>query len=112
MTFSDEPGIYLRGHFGIRLEDDMYITEDGAKLFTTPRPSLTHPFTGLAVQAAAPFGARERWFFLRSIWALPRGGEWHGARLFWFEHLGSRRNSENLASASSRFLAERIGDFA
>jgi Xaa-Pro dipeptidase len=45
MTFSDEPGIYLRGEFGIRLEDDMYITEDGAKLFTSPSPSLEHPFT-------------------------------------------------------------------
>ncbi|MCU1294042.1 MAG: hypothetical protein JWP08_2892 [Bryobacterales bacterium] len=44
MTFSDEPGIYLRGEFGIRLEDDMYITEDGAKLFTGPSPSLDHPF--------------------------------------------------------------------
>jgi Xaa-Pro dipeptidase len=44
MTFSDEPGIYLRGEFGVRLEDDMYITEEGAKLFTGPSPSLEHPF--------------------------------------------------------------------
>ena len=44
MTFSDEPGIYLRGEFGIRLEDDMYLTEDGAKLFTPQRPSLEEPF--------------------------------------------------------------------
>ncbi len=44
MTFSDEPGIYLRGEFGIRLEDDMYLTEDGAKLFTGPSSSLNHPF--------------------------------------------------------------------
>lgn len=44
MTFSDEPGIYLRGEFGMRLEDDMYITEDGAKLFTPQSPSLEHPF--------------------------------------------------------------------
>ena len=29
MTFSDEPGIYIRGEFGVRLEDDMYITEKG-----------------------------------------------------------------------------------
>ncbi|MCJ7629426.1 MAG: Xaa-Pro peptidase family protein, partial [Longimicrobiales bacterium] len=28
MTFSDEPGIYIPGEFGVRLEDDMYITED------------------------------------------------------------------------------------
>ena len=44
MVFSDEPGIYIRGEFGVRLEDDMYITEDGAKLFTTPSASLETPF--------------------------------------------------------------------
>jgi Xaa-Pro dipeptidase len=44
MTFSDEPGIYIRGEFGVRLEDDMYITDDGAKLFTGPSPSLEEPF--------------------------------------------------------------------
>jgi len=44
MTFSDEPGIYLRGEFGVRLEDDMYITEDGAKLFTPQSESLEQPF--------------------------------------------------------------------
>jgi Xaa-Pro aminopeptidase len=27
MTTSNEPGIYIRGEFGIRLEDDMHITE-------------------------------------------------------------------------------------
>src|SRR5581483_1354361 len=31
MAFSDEPGIYIRGEFGVRLEDDMHITEDGAE---------------------------------------------------------------------------------
>jgi Xaa-Pro dipeptidase len=44
MTFSDEPGIYVRGEFGIRLEDDMYITERGAELFTPQSPSLENPF--------------------------------------------------------------------
>ncbi len=44
MTFSDEPGIYLRGEFGVRLEDDMHITENGAELFTPQSPSLEHPF--------------------------------------------------------------------
>ncbi len=44
MTFSDEPGIYIRGEFGMRLEDDMHITEDGAQLFTPQSPSLEHPF--------------------------------------------------------------------
>jgi Xaa-Pro dipeptidase len=44
MTFSDEPGIYIRGQFGVRLEDDMVITENGAELFTPQSPSLEQPF--------------------------------------------------------------------
>jgi Xaa-Pro dipeptidase len=44
MTFSDEPGVYIRGEFGIRLEDDMVITEDGARLFTPQSESLERPF--------------------------------------------------------------------
>jgi Xaa-Pro dipeptidase len=44
MTTSDEPGIYLRGEFGVRLEDDMYITPDGAKWFTPQSKSLEDPF--------------------------------------------------------------------
>jgi Xaa-Pro dipeptidase len=44
MCFSDEPGIYIRGEFGIRLEDDMHITETGAELFTPQSPSLEEPF--------------------------------------------------------------------
>lgn len=44
MTFSDEPGIYIRGEFGVRLEDDMHITESGAELLTAQSPSLEQPF--------------------------------------------------------------------
>jgi Xaa-Pro dipeptidase len=44
MTFSDEPGIYIRGEFGVRLEDDMVITETGARLFTPQSWSLDQPF--------------------------------------------------------------------
>lgn len=44
MTFSDEPGIYIRGEFGIRLEDDMHILPDGAELFTPQSPALENPF--------------------------------------------------------------------
>jgi Xaa-Pro dipeptidase len=44
MCFSDEPGIYIRGEFGVRLEDDMHVTENGAQLFTPQSPSLEHPF--------------------------------------------------------------------
>ncbi len=44
ITTSDEPGIYIPGEFGIRLEDDMHVTEDGAELFTPQSPSLENPF--------------------------------------------------------------------
>ncbi len=44
VTTSDEPGIYIRGEFGIRLEDDMHVTENGAELFTPQSPSLEEPF--------------------------------------------------------------------
>lgn len=43
-TFSDEPGIYIPGEFGVRLEDCMYVTDSGAGLFTPPSPSLEDPF--------------------------------------------------------------------
>jgi Xaa-Pro dipeptidase len=44
MTFSDEPGIYIPGEFGVRLEDDMFITENGAELMTPQSRSLETPF--------------------------------------------------------------------
>jgi Xaa-Pro dipeptidase len=44
MMFSDEPGTYIRGEFGVRLEGCMHITESGAKLFTGQSASLEHPF--------------------------------------------------------------------
>jgi len=44
MTFSDEPGVYIRGEFGVRLEDDLHITEAGAELFTPQSESLERPF--------------------------------------------------------------------
>jgi len=44
MTFSDEPGIYIPGEFGVRLEDDMHIAADGAHWFTPQSPSIEQPF--------------------------------------------------------------------
>lgn len=44
MTFSDEPGIYIPGEFGVRLEDIMVITESGAELLTGQAQSITQPF--------------------------------------------------------------------
>lgn len=40
MTFSDEPGIYQYGKFGIRLEDIMAITDSGAEMMTPTQASL------------------------------------------------------------------------
>jgi Xaa-Pro dipeptidase len=44
MCFSNEPGLYIPGSFGIRLEDCFYITERGPRWFTTPPPSIDDPF--------------------------------------------------------------------
>jgi Xaa-Pro dipeptidase len=44
MCFSDEPMIAIYGEFGIRLEDCLYITENGAKFFTQPSPAIDAPF--------------------------------------------------------------------
>ena len=41
MTFSDEPGIYLRGDFGLRLEDVMVVEENGAARLLTPGFSMS-----------------------------------------------------------------------
>jgi Xaa-Pro dipeptidase len=43
MCFSDEPGLYIPGEFGIRLEDCWYMTEKGPKLFTPLARSLDEP---------------------------------------------------------------------
>ncbi len=34
MVFSIEPGIYLEHDFGIRLEDTVYLTDDGPRIFS------------------------------------------------------------------------------
>lgn len=44
MCFSDEPGIYIPGSFGVRLEDCIHMTESGPKWFSVPPPSLDTPF--------------------------------------------------------------------
>jgi Xaa-Pro dipeptidase len=44
MCFSDEPGIYIPGRFGVRLEDCWHMTETGPKFFTEPPPSIDQPF--------------------------------------------------------------------
>jgi len=44
MCFSDEPGIYIPGKFGVRLEDCWHMTEAGPKFFTEPPPGIDRPF--------------------------------------------------------------------
>ncbi len=43
MCFSNEPGLYLPGKFGIRLEDCFHMTEDGPAWFSTPPQSIEAP---------------------------------------------------------------------
>jgi Xaa-Pro dipeptidase len=44
MCFSDEPTIAIPGEFGIRLEDCMYVTPAGARMFTRQSPAIDQPF--------------------------------------------------------------------
>lgn len=44
MCFSNEPGIYIPGSFGIRLEDCFHMTEAGPKWFSVPPKSIDAPF--------------------------------------------------------------------
>jgi Xaa-Pro dipeptidase len=44
MCFSDEPMIAIPGEFGIRLEDDVYIAEDGAHFFSKQSIAIDQPF--------------------------------------------------------------------
>jgi Xaa-Pro dipeptidase len=44
MCFSDEPTVVIYGEFGMRLEDCLYITEQGPKFFTKQSPSIDEPF--------------------------------------------------------------------
>lgn len=43
MCFSDEPGIYIPGEFGVRLEDCFHMTEQGPKWFSQPSVAIDRP---------------------------------------------------------------------
>ena len=44
MCFSNEPTISIYGEFGVRLEDCMYVTAEGARMFTRQSPAIDQPF--------------------------------------------------------------------
>ncbi len=44
MCFTIEPTIAIYGEFGIRLEDCVYMTEDGPQYFSQPSPGIDQPF--------------------------------------------------------------------
>ena len=44
MTFSIEPMIVVPNAFGVRLEDHIYMTNDGPQWFTEPAQSIENPF--------------------------------------------------------------------
>jgi len=44
MCFTNEPMLVIPGEFGVRLEDDFIITEEGPRYFTTPSLSIDQPF--------------------------------------------------------------------
>ncbi|MFQ3193831.1 MAG: Xaa-Pro dipeptidase [Colwellia sp.] len=48
MCFSNEPGIYIPGEFGVRLEDCIYMTDKGPQWFTVPPDSLDSPLGKVA----------------------------------------------------------------
>jgi Xaa-Pro dipeptidase len=43
MCFSDEPGIYIPGQFGVRLEDCFHMTAEGPRWFSEPPTSIDAP---------------------------------------------------------------------
>jgi Xaa-Pro dipeptidase len=46
-VLSDEPGVYIRGEFGVRLEDDLLVTDSGAELLTPQSPSIEDAFANV-----------------------------------------------------------------
>ena len=43
MTLSNEPGLYFRGKYGVRLEDILAVTEQGCEIFGTPQSAPDRP---------------------------------------------------------------------
>jgi Xaa-Pro dipeptidase len=43
MCFSNEPGLYLPGKFGVRIEDCFHITDGGPVWFSRPQASIEYP---------------------------------------------------------------------
>ncbi len=44
MCFSNEPGLYVPGSYGVRIEDCFYMTDRGPRYFSEPPRSIDRPF--------------------------------------------------------------------
>jgi Xaa-Pro dipeptidase len=44
MCFSIEPTLSIPGEFGVRMEDCVYMTDEGPKWFSQPAVSIDKPF--------------------------------------------------------------------
>ena len=51
MCFSNEPGLYLPGEFGVRLEDCFHMTASGPRWFTVPPKNIDEPLGRLETLA-------------------------------------------------------------
>ncbi|MBX7081648.1 MAG: Xaa-Pro peptidase family protein [Nannocystaceae bacterium] len=67
MTMSNEPGIYVPGAFGVRIEDILLVTRDGADVFGPPvppsldvRPTSARPLVACAATAPPARCSRAR----------------------------------------------------
>ena len=52
MCFSNEPGLYIPGKFGVRLEDCLYMTDKAPVYFTEPPESIEKPLGKLVPLSA------------------------------------------------------------